>query len=66
MATFPMVPQALCHVAYAPLWARLQPIPIDWDWQNAEQYLHRLPHASVNIATLVGHGNLRLCVVGDG
>ena len=26
--------------------------PIDWDWQDAEQYLHRLPHPSVNIATL--------------
>lgn len=63
MATFPMVPQA------AAMWrTQLSGLdcnpPIDWNWQDAEQYIHRLPHPSVNIATLVGHGNVRLCVMG--
>lgn len=63
MAPFPMRPEAV------PTWrTHLSGLdcnpPIDWDWRDAEGYLQRLPRASVNIATLVGHGNLRLCVMG--
>ncbi|MGE3539100.1 MAG: amidohydrolase family protein [Candidatus Tectimicrobiota bacterium] len=63
MATFPMVPEA------TDLWrTQLSGLdcnpPIEWNWQDAEQYRQRLPRPSVNIATLVGHGNLRLCVMG--
>ncbi len=63
MATFPMIPEAITmwrtHVS------GLDCNPeIDWDWHDAEEYMHRLPRPSVNIATLVGHGNIRLCVMG--
>jgi N-acyl-D-amino-acid deacylase len=63
MATFPMVPQASAMWRTHLSGLDCNP-PSDWDWQDAEQYLQRLPHPSVNIATLVGHGNLRLCVLG--
>jgi N-acyl-D-amino-acid deacylase len=63
MATFPMVPEATAMWRIHLSGLDCNP-PIDWNWRDAEQYLHRLPHASVNIATLVGHGNLRLCVMG--
>ncbi len=63
MATFPMVPQASAMWRTHLSGLDCNP-PIDWDWQDAEQYLQRLPHPSVNIATLVGHGNLRLCIMG--
>ena len=56
MATFPMVPQASAMWRTHLSGLDCNP-PIDWAWQDAEQYFHRLPHASVNIATLVGHGN---------
>ena len=63
LGTFPMVADA------SPIWrTHLSGLdcnpPIDWNWQDAEQYLDRLPRPSVNVATLVGHGNLRLCVMG--
>ena len=63
LGTFPMVADA------SALWrTHLSGLdcnpPIDWNWQGAEQYLDRLPRPSVNVATLVGHGNLRLCVMG--
>lgn len=63
MATFPMVPQASAMWRTHLSGLDCNP-PIDWDWQDAAQYLDRLPRPSVNIATLVGHGNLRLCVLG--
>lgn len=37
---------------------------IDWNWQNAGSYLSRLPRPAANIASLAGHGNIRLCVMG--
>jgi N-acyl-D-amino-acid deacylase len=51
MATFPMVPQASAMWRTHLSGLDCNP-PIDWDWQDAEQYLQRLPHPSVNIATL--------------
>lgn len=63
MATFPMVP-SVTGVWRTQLSGLDCNPPIDWNWRDAEQYLQRLPHTSVNIATLVGHGNLRLCVLG--
>lgn len=63
MATFPMVPEATAMWRTHLSGLDCNP-PIDWNWQDAEQYLHRLPRPSVNIATLVGHGNLRLCIMG--
>jgi len=40
--------------------------PIDWDWRSLGEYLDRLEAAkpSINVATLVGHGNVRLLAVG--
>ncbi len=40
--------------------------PIDWDWRSLSEYLDRLEAAkpSINVATLVGHGNVRLLAVG--
>jgi len=39
---------------------------IDWDWRSFADYLDRLEAAgpAVNVATLVGHGNLRLLAMG--
>jgi len=39
---------------------------IDWDWRTFSEYLSRLEEAkpSVNVASLVGHGNLRIIVMG--
>jgi N-acyl-D-amino-acid deacylase len=40
--------------------------PIDWNWSSFSEYLKTLEAAvpAVNIASLVGHGNLRLMVMG--
>ncbi|MFQ5851109.1 MAG: amidohydrolase family protein [Candidatus Binatia bacterium] len=63
LATFPMVPGA--SAMWRTYLSGLDCNPsIDWNWGNTNQYLHRLPRASVNIATLVGHGNVRLCIMG--
>jgi N-acyl-D-amino-acid deacylase len=39
---------------------------IDWDWRSLGEYLDRLEAAkpSINVASLVGHGNVRLLAVG--
>lgn len=39
---------------------------IDWDWRTFSEYLSKLEEAkpSVNVASLVGHGNLRMIVMG--
>ena len=39
---------------------------IPWDWRNIGEYLARLEaaHPSVNVASLVGHGNIRLAAIG--
>src|SRR5512136_1016105 len=39
---------------------------IDWNWRNFRDYLVRLESArpSVNVASLVGHGNLRFAIMG--
>jgi len=39
---------------------------IEWDWRSFGEYLKRLDDAkpSVNVASLVGHGNLRLAAMG--
>jgi N-acyl-D-amino-acid deacylase len=39
---------------------------IDWGWRSLGEYLDRLEAAkpSINVATLVGHGNVRLLAVG--
>lgn len=63
MAAFPMLPQASAMWRTHLSGLDCNP-PIEWDWQDAEQYCQRLPRPGVNIATLVGHGNLRLCVMG--
>jgi N-acyl-D-amino-acid deacylase len=40
--------------------------PIDWSWKGLDEYLHVLEatKTAVNVACLVGHGNLRLLVMG--
>jgi N-acyl-D-amino-acid deacylase len=40
--------------------------PIEWDWNTFGEYLARVEKAkpSVNVASLVGHGNLRLIAMG--
>jgi N-acyl-D-amino-acid deacylase len=40
--------------------------PIDWSWRSFDEYLKTLEASrpSVNVASLVGHGNLRLHVMG--
>lgn len=40
--------------------------PIDWSWESMKGYLDALESArtSVNVVSLVGHGNLRLLAVG--
>jgi len=40
--------------------------PLDWDWRSLGDYLDRLDAAkpSVNVASLVGHGNIRLLAIG--
>ncbi|MBD3207424.1 amidohydrolase family protein, partial [Candidatus Bathyarchaeota archaeon] len=40
--------------------------PIEWNWENFSEYLNVLSQSkpSVNIASLVGHGNLRLLTIG--
>lgn len=40
--------------------------PIDWTWNNFREYLDRIEKAkpSLNVASLVGHGNLRLIAMG--
>lgn len=35
-----------------------------WSWRTYEQYLQRLTPTAANVATLVGHGTLRLNVIG--
>lgn len=39
---------------------------IEWDWRSFGEYLNRLEKAgpSINLASLVGHGNLRLLAMG--
>ena len=39
---------------------------IEWDWRSFGEYLARLDAAkpSVNVASLVGHGNIRLAAIG--
>lgn len=37
---------------------------IPWDWRSFEDYLDRLGPTAANVAVLVGHGTLRLNVVG--
>ncbi|MGB9623215.1 MAG: N-acyl-D-amino-acid deacylase family protein, partial [Candidatus Bathyarchaeia archaeon] len=39
---------------------------IDWDWRAFSEYLFKLEEAkpSVNVVSLVGHGNLRMIVMG--
>lgn len=63
LGTFPMVADASAMWRTHLSGLDCNPL-IDWNWRDAEQYLHRLPRPSVNVATLVGHGNLRLCVMG--
>ena len=62
LGTFPMVADASAMWRTHLSGLDCNPL-IDWNWRDAEQYLHRLPRPSVNVATLVGHGNLRLCVM---
>lgn len=38
--------------------------PVEWDWASFESYRGRLRGTSTNWAPLVGHGNLRLAVMG--
>jgi len=40
--------------------------PIEWTWNNIGEYLNKVQEAkpSVNVASLVGHGNLRLLAMG--
>ena len=40
--------------------------PVDWGWRSLGEYLDRLEAAkpSINVASLVGHGNIRLLAVG--
>ncbi|MCX6649295.1 MAG: D-aminoacylase [Candidatus Bathyarchaeota archaeon] len=40
--------------------------PIEWDWRSLGEYLDRVAGAnpSVNVASLVGHGNIRLAAMG--
>jgi N-acyl-D-amino-acid deacylase len=38
--------------------------PIEWSWRSFEDYRKRLRNTSTNWAPLVGHGNLRLAVMG--
>lgn len=40
--------------------------PIDWNWKSFKEYLETVEKASpaVNVASLVGHGNLRLLAMG--
>ncbi|MGE5619143.1 MAG: N-acyl-D-amino-acid deacylase family protein [Sphingomonadaceae bacterium] len=51
-----------------PLWrAQLEGLegnPGEWDWQSFAQYRDRLVNTSPNWAPMVGHGNLRLAVLG--
>lgn len=63
LGTFPVVPEV------TDLWrTHLSGLdgnpPIPWNWRDADQYLNQLPRPALNIATLVGHGNVRLCVMG--
>jgi N-acyl-D-amino-acid deacylase len=39
---------------------------IDWDWRSFSEYLNRIEAAnpSINVVSLVGHGNLRLLAMG--
>ena len=39
---------------------------IDWDWRSIGEYLEALEKSSpsLNVATLVGHGNIRVCTMG--
>ncbi|MGC8841180.1 MAG: N-acyl-D-amino-acid deacylase family protein [Candidatus Sumerlaeaceae bacterium] len=41
-------------------------LPLSWNWSSAEQYFERLEAArpAVNLATFVGHRNIRGCVMG--
>jgi N-acyl-D-amino-acid deacylase len=40
--------------------------PIDWCWRSLEEYLNTIESSmpGVNVASLVGHGNLRLLAIG--
>jgi N-acyl-D-amino-acid deacylase len=38
--------------------------PIEWSWKSFEEYRSRLRGTATNWAPLVGHGNLRLAVMG--
>lgn len=53
----------------APLWRRhlrglTGSYDLDWDWDSYDHYLKRLTPTAANVATLVGHGTLRLNVIG--
>ncbi|MBS7619300.1 D-aminoacylase [Candidatus Bathyarchaeota archaeon] len=39
---------------------------LDWDWKTFSEYLSKIEEAkpSTNVASLVGHGNLRMIVIG--
>ena len=37
---------------------------LDWDWRTFDDYLQRLTPTAANVASLVGHGTLRLNVIG--
>jgi len=39
-------------------------IPVNWDWETIGQYLDRIKNPSRNIATLVGHGTVRIAAMG--
>lgn len=51
-----------------PLWrthlSGLEGDPVDWSWTSFEDYRARLRDTSTNWAPQVGHGNLRLAVMG--
>jgi N-acyl-D-amino-acid deacylase len=38
--------------------------PVDWSWRSYDEYLRLLTPTAANVATLVGHGTLRLNVLG--
>jgi len=47
-------------------WSALGPLPVEITWSTFDEYLGKLEEArsAVNVATLVGHGALRIAVVG--
>lgn len=55
--------------AVAPLWRRhlsglAGSYSVDWNWRSYDDYLARFGPTAANVATLVGHGTLRLNVLG--